>query len=34
MADVDATLEQQLFYLAQRQRINDLDHHRLVDDFG
>jgi hypothetical protein len=31
MADIDATLEQQIFDLPQRQRITDVHHHRDAD---
>jgi len=32
VADVDTTLEQQIFDLAQRQRVPDVHHHREADD--
>jgi hypothetical protein len=31
MANIDATLEQQIFYLSQRQWIADVHHHRETD---
>jgi hypothetical protein len=31
MADIDAPLEQQIFYLLQRQRVTDIHHHREAD---
>ena len=34
MADVDTTFEQDVFDLAQRQRIADVHHHRETDDLG
>ncbi len=34
VADVDATLEQNVFDLAQRQRIADIHHHGQPDDLG
>ena len=34
VADVDATFEQQVLDLAQRQRITDVHHHREADDLG
>ena len=34
MADVDATLEQEIFDLSQRQGITDIQHHSAADDLG
>ena len=34
MADIDATLEQQILDLAQRQRIADVQHHSEADHLG
>jgi len=34
MADVDATFEQDIFDLAERQRVTDVHHHRETDDLG
>ncbi len=34
VADVDATFEQNVFNLAQRQRIADVQHHREANDLG
>ena len=34
VADIDATFEQQIFDLPQRQRIADLYHHREADYLG
>ena len=34
MADVDTTFEQDVFDLAQTQRIADVHHHRETDDLG
>ena len=34
MADVDATFEQDIFDLAERQRVTDVHHHRKTDDLG
>ena len=34
VADVDTTFEQDVFDLAQRQRIADVHHHRETDDLG
>jgi len=34
VADIDTALEQQVFDLAQRQRVPDIHHHREADDFG
>ena len=34
MADIDATLEQQILDLAQRQRIADAQHHSEADHLG
>ena len=34
MANIDATLEQNIFYLPKRQRIADIHHHREVDHLG
>jgi glutathione synthase/RimK-type ligase-like ATP-grasp enzyme len=34
VADIDATLEQQVLDLAQRKRISDTHHHRQADDLG
>jgi len=34
VADIDATLKQQILDLAQRQRITNLHHHRQADDLG
>ena len=34
VADVDTTFEQDVFDLAQRQRIADVQHHRETDDLG
>ena len=34
MAHIDATLEQQIFDLSQRQRKADVYHHREPDHFG
>ncbi len=33
-ADIDTTLEQQIFDLPQRQRIADVHHHREADHLG
>jgi len=34
VADIDPALEQQIFYLPQRQRIADVHHDREADDLG
>jgi hypothetical protein len=34
VADVDSALEQEIFYLSQRQRITDVHHHREADHLG
>jgi hypothetical protein len=34
VADIDATLKQQVFYLPQRERITDIHHHREADYLG
>jgi len=34
VADIDATLKQQVLDLAQRQRISNIHHHRQTDDLG
>ncbi len=34
MANIDTTLEQQVFYLSQGQRITDVHHHREADHLG
>jgi hypothetical protein len=34
VADIDTALEQQIFDLAQRQRVPDIHHHREADNFG
>jgi hypothetical protein len=34
MTDIEATLEQQIFYLSERQRITDLHHHREATYLG
>jgi len=34
VADVDATLEQNILGLSQRQRIADLHHHHEADTLG
>jgi len=34
VADVDAALKQDVFDLAQRQRITDIHHHRQADDLA
>ena len=34
IADLDATLEQEVFDLSQRQRVSDIQHHREADHFG
>ena len=34
VADVDATFEQNVFDLAQRKRIADIQHHREANDLG
>jgi len=34
VTDIDAPLEQQIFYLSQRKRITDIHHHREADYLG
>ena len=34
VADIDATFEQHVLNLAQRQRVADVHHHREADDLG
>ncbi len=34
MANIDTTLEQQIFYLSQGQRVTDVHHHREADHLG
>jgi hypothetical protein len=34
VADIDATLEQEIFYLPQRQRIADIHHHSEANHLG
>lgn len=34
MTDIDATLEQQIFDVPQRERIPNIQHHDHADDFG
>ncbi len=34
MANIDATLKQNIFYLPQRQRVTDIHHHREADYLG
>ncbi len=34
MANIDTTLEQQVFYLSQGQRKADVHHHREADHLG
>jgi hypothetical protein len=34
VADIETTLEQQIFYLSQGQRITDVHHHREADHLG
>ena len=34
IADLDAALEQEIFDLAQRKRIADIQHHREANDLG
>ncbi len=34
MANIDAALDQQIFGLAQRERITELHHHREADHLG
>jgi len=34
MADIDATLKQQIFDLPQRKRIVDVHHHREANNLG
>jgi hypothetical protein len=34
VANIDPTLEQQIFDLPQRERIADVEHHREADHLG
>jgi hypothetical protein len=34
VTDIDAPLEQQIFYLPQGQRVTDIHHHREADYLG
>ncbi len=34
VADIDTTVEQEIFYLSQGQRIADVHHHREADHLG
>ena len=34
VADVDAALEQQIFHVAERQRVFDIHHHHQADHLG